>query len=191
MQALSSAPARNRTWNLRIKSPLLCQLSYRGGAKRPITLAWAALLLGVAAAAVSTAAATAGTAATATAAGLLGARAGTARGTLSALGARERPRGRAALRALLRQLLLELRLDRLLLGGVELGLQALAVVLVRQLDRLAAGEVSLAGLARLVGQNGEAREVGPSRALLRDDLGGADGLLRIVQAELAVRLDHD
>jgi hypothetical protein len=24
------APARNRTWNLRIKSPLLCQLSYRG-----------------------------------------------------------------------------------------------------------------------------------------------------------------
>jgi hypothetical protein len=25
------APARNRTWNLRIKSPLLCQLSYRGG----------------------------------------------------------------------------------------------------------------------------------------------------------------
>ena len=25
-----SAPARNRTWNLRIKSPLLCQLSYRG-----------------------------------------------------------------------------------------------------------------------------------------------------------------
>ena len=27
---LSDAPARNRTWNLRIKSPLLCQLSYRG-----------------------------------------------------------------------------------------------------------------------------------------------------------------
>ena len=27
-----SAPARNRTWNLRIKSPLLCQLSYRGWA---------------------------------------------------------------------------------------------------------------------------------------------------------------
>ena len=27
----SSAPARNRTLNLRIKSPLLCQLSYRGG----------------------------------------------------------------------------------------------------------------------------------------------------------------
>ena len=26
-----SAPARNRTWNLRIKSPLLCQLSYKGG----------------------------------------------------------------------------------------------------------------------------------------------------------------
>ena len=25
------APARNRTWNLRIKSPLLCQLSYKGG----------------------------------------------------------------------------------------------------------------------------------------------------------------
>ena len=32
------APARNRTWNLRIKSPLLCQLSYRG-AERRITLA--------------------------------------------------------------------------------------------------------------------------------------------------------
>src|SRR4051795_4768858 len=28
--AVSSAPARNRTWNLRIKSPLLCQLSYKG-----------------------------------------------------------------------------------------------------------------------------------------------------------------
>ena len=28
----SSAPARNRTWNLRIKSPLLCQLSYKGAA---------------------------------------------------------------------------------------------------------------------------------------------------------------
>src|SRR3954453_17518999 len=27
---LASAPARNRTLNLRIKSPLLCQLSYRG-----------------------------------------------------------------------------------------------------------------------------------------------------------------
>src|SRR4051795_13679206 len=27
------APARNRTWNLRIKSPLLCQLSYRGAAE--------------------------------------------------------------------------------------------------------------------------------------------------------------
>jgi hypothetical protein len=30
LQAFLSAPARNRTWNLRIKSPLLCQLSYRG-----------------------------------------------------------------------------------------------------------------------------------------------------------------
>src|SRR5215218_9772950 len=28
-----SAPARNRTWNLRIKSPLLCQLSYKGAAE--------------------------------------------------------------------------------------------------------------------------------------------------------------
>src|SRR3954468_12460862 len=27
---LFDAPARNRTWNLRIKSPLLCQLSYKG-----------------------------------------------------------------------------------------------------------------------------------------------------------------
>src|SRR5215216_7300682 len=39
-----SAPARNRTWNLRIKSPLLCQLSYKG-ACRPI-VASARLLLG-------------------------------------------------------------------------------------------------------------------------------------------------
>ncbi len=30
--ASKSAPARNRTWNLRIKSPLLCQLSYKGAA---------------------------------------------------------------------------------------------------------------------------------------------------------------
>jgi hypothetical protein len=30
LQAFLHAPARNRTWNLRIKSPLLCQLSYRG-----------------------------------------------------------------------------------------------------------------------------------------------------------------
>ena len=36
--ALEGAPARNRTWNLRIKSPLLCQLSYKG-LKRPIALA--------------------------------------------------------------------------------------------------------------------------------------------------------
>ena len=27
---LTSAPGRNRTFNLRIKSPLLCQLSYKG-----------------------------------------------------------------------------------------------------------------------------------------------------------------
>jgi hypothetical protein len=27
---LLHAPGRNRTFNLRIKSPLLCQLSYRG-----------------------------------------------------------------------------------------------------------------------------------------------------------------
>jgi hypothetical protein len=30
LQAFPDAPARNRTWNLRIKSPLLCQLSYKG-----------------------------------------------------------------------------------------------------------------------------------------------------------------
>jgi hypothetical protein len=30
---LFDAPARNRTWNLRIKSPLLCQLSYKGVAQ--------------------------------------------------------------------------------------------------------------------------------------------------------------
>ena len=29
-RGFGSAPARNRTWNLRIKSPLLCQLSYKG-----------------------------------------------------------------------------------------------------------------------------------------------------------------
>ena len=33
MQAFLDAPARNRTWNLRIKSPLLCQLSYKGAAR--------------------------------------------------------------------------------------------------------------------------------------------------------------
>jgi hypothetical protein len=31
LRRLRDAPARNRTLNLRIKSPLLCQLSYRGG----------------------------------------------------------------------------------------------------------------------------------------------------------------
>ena len=31
---LINAPARNRTWNLRIKSPLLCQLSYKGAARK-------------------------------------------------------------------------------------------------------------------------------------------------------------
>ena len=30
LRRFRDAPARNRTWNLRIKSPLLCQLSYRG-----------------------------------------------------------------------------------------------------------------------------------------------------------------
>jgi hypothetical protein len=30
---LFDAPARNRTWNLRIKSPLLCQLSYKGAVR--------------------------------------------------------------------------------------------------------------------------------------------------------------
>src|SRR3954453_3154101 len=29
----NDAPARNRTWNLRIKSPLLCQLSYKGATR--------------------------------------------------------------------------------------------------------------------------------------------------------------
>jgi hypothetical protein len=32
LRRLCDAPARNRTLNLRIKSPLLCQLSYRGAA---------------------------------------------------------------------------------------------------------------------------------------------------------------
>src|SRR4051812_35152802 len=36
MQGKLDAPARNRTWNLRIKSPLLCQLSYRGGRLRSV-----------------------------------------------------------------------------------------------------------------------------------------------------------
>ena len=31
-RAFADAPGRNRTFNLRIKSPLLCQLSYRGAA---------------------------------------------------------------------------------------------------------------------------------------------------------------
>ena len=35
------APGRNRTFNLRIKSPLLCQLSYRGARKtRPRRIAF-------------------------------------------------------------------------------------------------------------------------------------------------------
>src|SRR5690349_1438472 len=40
-----SAPGRNRTFNLRIKSPLLCQLSYKGGlAANDSGEAWALLL---------------------------------------------------------------------------------------------------------------------------------------------------
>src|SRR3954463_11637781 len=44
LQAFPDAPARNRTWNLRIKSPLLCQLSYRG-AERCSSLAAGLLLV--------------------------------------------------------------------------------------------------------------------------------------------------
>ena len=44
-ESRKSAPARNRTWNLRIKSPLLCQLSYRGAGvqcswAQPVVAVW-------------------------------------------------------------------------------------------------------------------------------------------------------
>ena len=90
------APARNRTWNLRIKSPLLCQLSYKGARSR--------MLAPVSARA-------------------------------SGVGVGRRLPG---------ALLLDLLGERLLLGGVELALERVALVLGRELERAAAGEVALA-----------------------------------------------
>src|SRR3954451_8417218 len=92
-----SAPARNRTWNLRIKSPLLCQLSYKGV---PRSVERSARL-------------------------------------------RSGARLRAGLRA------------RRLLGLFELALEGRAHVRIRQLERPVLGQVALAGLARLVGEDRE------------------------------------
>src|SRR3954451_16780784 len=97
------APARNRTWNLRIKSPLLCQLSYKGAAAR------IAAKLG-----------------------------------LQGWGGRGRGGD-----------LLELLLEGGALRGVELCLEVLLLVGGCELDGLAGGEVALAGVAGLVGEEGQ------------------------------------
>src|SRR5215210_4269217 len=127
--ALESAPARNRTWNLRIKSPLLCQLSYKGAA--PSVAAGS--------------------------------------GRLPAAGAlRGGARG-------------------LRLGRFELALERLAQVRLGEVERLLRGQVALARLARLVGEQGQ-RGVGAARvAVLRDDLLRGGRLGRLVER----RVDPD
>ena len=63
------------------------------------------------------------------------------------------------------------------LGRVELGLEVLLLVLGGEVDGLGGGEVALAGLAGLVGEDGEVREGLLGRVDLGDDLLGADGLV--------------
>src|SRR5918998_1356851 len=113
--ALESAPARNRTWNLRIKSPLLCQLSYKGAGDDDSAVA-----------------------------GLfLGRRGGRRRGPL-----RRRLRARR----------------------LELAAQRLPHVLVGELERLVAREVSQPQVARLVGQRREGGVGARGVAVLGHDL---------------------
>ena len=100
------APARNRTWNLRIKSPLLCQLSYKGAGAKDSADAGSSRRSGV----------------------------GVGCGLLDLL---ERGLG---------------------LGLLELVLEVLLLVLGREVDGLAGGEVALAELAGLVGEEGQVLE---------------------------------
>src|SRR4051794_13868451 len=124
------APARNRTWNLRIKSPLLCQLSYKG-VRRSVERS-----------------------------GKLRRGAGLSRG----------------------------RRGRRLLGLIELALERRAHVRIRELERLVLGQVALAGLAGLVGEDRELGEGRRRRPRLRDDLLRLGGLVGLV--ERAVGLHH-